>query len=155
MSEFELADTTDRILAMSPQAVDKVRSLESELLKFPQVDIATDHVLHGGMYSRTICIPAGTVLTGAFVRVPTLLVFSGEATVNIGDVASTLTGYHVLAASAQRSQAIVAHADTHLTMVFATQAKTVEEAEAEFTDDVDMLMSRKLGAVNHVTITGE
>jgi hypothetical protein len=144
-----------RIRAMAPEAIDKVRQLEAITRELPQVEIATDHVLHGGMYARTICIPAGVVLTGVFIRVPTLLVFDGNATVNAGDDATTLVGYHVLAASAHRRQAFLAHGYTRLTMVFATQAKTVAEAEDEFTDEAHLLFSRKPGAVNRINITGE
>ena len=34
-----------------------------------QVPIETRHVLHAGMYARTICIPAGVLITGALVKV--------------------------------------------------------------------------------------
>lgn len=144
-----------RIPAMSVDAIDKVRALEAVTRDLPQVEIATDHVLHGGMYARTICIPAGVLLTGVFVCVPTLLVFDGHATVNAGDAAITVVGYHVLAASKHRRQAFLAHADTRLTMVFATRARTVAEAEDEFTDEAHLLFSRKPGAVNRINITGE
>lgn len=150
-----LAVSDSRIPPMSPKAVEKVRELESVTRELPQVEIATDHVLHGGMYARTICIPAGVVLTGVFIRVPTVLVFDGQATVNTGEEPVTLTGYHVLAASAGRRQAFLAHSETRLTMIFATQAKTVEEAEDQFTDEAHLLFSRKEGAVNHIHITGE
>lgn len=150
-----LVAAESRIPAMSIEAIDKVRELEAITRELPQVEIATDHVLHGGMYARTICIPAGVVLTGVFIRVPTLLVFDGHATVNSGEDPVTLTGYHVLAASAHRRQAFLAHGDTTLTMVFATQAKTVAEAEDEFTDEAHLLFSRKPGAVNRINITGE
>lgn len=150
-----LVTAESRIPAMSAEAIDKVRQLEAFTREFPQVEISTEHVLHGGMYARTICIPAGVVLTGVFIRVPTLLVFDGNATVNAGEDAVTLVGYHVLAASAHRRQAFLAHADTRLTMVFATQAKTVAEAEDEFTDEAHLLFSRKPGAINRINITGE
>lgn len=153
MSNLVAAES--RIPAMTPEAIGKVRELEAITRELPQVEIATDHVLHGGMYARTITIPAGVLLTGVFIRVPTLLVFDGNATVNAGDEPVTLVGYHVLAASAHRRQAFLAHADTRLTMVFATRAKTVAEAEDEFTDEAHLLFSRKPGAVNHINITGE
>lgn len=153
MSSLVAAES--RIPAMSIEAIDKVRDLEAITRDLPQVEIPTDHVLHGGMYARTIRIPAGVVLTGVFIRVPTLLVFDGNATVNAGDDAVTMVGHHVLAASAHRRQAFLAHDDTTLTMVFATQAKTVAEAEDEFTDEAHLLFSRKPGAVNRINITGE
>lgn len=150
-----LVAAESRIPAMTAQAIAKVRELEAITRDLPQVEIATEHVLHGGMYARTICIPAGVVLTGVFIRVPTLLMFDGHATVNAGDEAVTLAGHHVLAASAHRRQAFLAHADTRLTMVFATRAKTVAEAEDEFTDETHLLFSRRPGAVNRTNITGE
>ena len=150
-----LVAAESRIPAMTPEAIGKVRDLEAVLQGMPQVDIPTDHVLHGGMYARTICIPAGVVLTGVLIRVPTLLVFDGDATVNAGDAPVRLTGRHVLAASAGRRQAFLAHADTTLTMVFASQATTVGDAEDEFTDEAHLLFSRKAGAVNRINITGE
>lgn len=150
----DIVTTGNRIPAMTEDAISNVRKLEAVLADLPQVDIETEHVLHGGMYSRTICIPAGVALTGAFIRVPTLLVFSGHATVNIGE-AVTIKGYRVLAASANRRQAFFAHADTRLTMVYATQAKTIADAEAEFTNEAHLMFSRKQGAINHINITGE
>lgn len=139
--------------AMAPDAVDKVREMETRVLEAPQVDIETWHVLHAGMYARTILIPAGVVLTGALITLATLLVFNGHASVFIGDGEVELQGHHVIPASAGRKQAFIAHADTWLTMLFPTSATTVEQAEAEFTDEADRLMSRR--GVNHVSITGE
>jgi len=40
-------------------------------------------------------------------------------------------------------------------MVFATKAQTVEEAEDEFTDEADRLLSRNASAKNSIIITGE
>jgi hypothetical protein len=75
--------------------------------------------------------------------------------VALGDgAAERLTGYHVLPASGRRKQAYVAHADTWLTMVFATSAQSVEEAEDEFTAEAHKLMSRQPGHANTVVVTG-
>ena len=139
--------------AMSDDALAKVRTLETALLAAPQTDLSTDHLLHAGMYARTICIPAGTALTGALIKRATVLIVNGHATVYTGDGTLELAGHHVLPASAGRKQAFIAHADTWLTMIFPTQAVTVEEAEAEFTDEADRLLSR--AGVNTIRITGE
>jgi hypothetical protein len=40
-------------------------------------------------------------------------------------------------------------------MTFKTDARTVEEAENEFTEEADRLMSRHEAATNHINITGE
>lgn len=140
--------------ASTAKAIAVVREIERTVQSVPQVPILTHHVLHGGMYSRTICIPAGVVLTGALIKVPTTLIISGCATVLVGDAEEALVeGYQVFAASAGRKQAFIAHTDTYLTMSFPTQAVTIEQAEEEFTDEADQLFSRS--GVNSIVITGE
>ena len=138
---------------MTAGQVARVREFEAFSATQPQIPIRTLHVLHAGMYARTIRIPAGVALTGALIKIPTLLTISGDATVLIGEEEVRFTGYHVLPASAGRKQAFVVHADTDLTMLFPTIATTIEEAENEFTDEADRLFSRHGG--NTVTITGD
>jgi len=102
-----------------------------------------EHSLHAGLYARTARIPAGVVVTGAEIKLATVLVLSGDATVYTGDGEIRLTGYHVIEASAGRKSAFLAHADTALTMLFASQARSVDEAEREFTNEFDALASRR------------
>lgn len=144
-----------RIPAMSSNAIAAVRVLEESVRELPQEPIETHHVLHGGMYARSITIPAGVVLTGAEILVPTTLVVNGDVTVYVGDDSIRMQGYCVLAASVGRKQAFIAHEDTMLTMIFATKATSIEQAEEEFTHEAHLLMSRHEGAVNHIHITGE
>jgi hypothetical protein len=127
---------------MSPCAIDRVRRLEAVLSELPQVEFSTEHVFHAGLYARTICIPAGAVLTGAEIKIATLLIVSGAATIYLDGETLEVSGYHVIPAGAGRKQAIVARADTNLTMLFSTQARTVADAENEFSDEGDMLRSR-------------
>lgn len=150
-----VVELKSRVPAMTDQAIENVRALESQLMTLPQVAIKTHHVLHGGVYSRTIMIPAGVMLTGALIKVPTTLTVSGDVTVYIGEQSVHLAGYNVIAGSANRKQAFIAHGDTMLTMAFATDAKTIGEAEAQFTDEADILMSRHPNAINETIITGE
>lgn len=139
-----LATTSPSLPAMTAQAVDMVRRLEDELIDMPQVDISTAHVIHGGMYARTIVIPAGVVLTGALIKLDTVVIVNGDCTVFVGgDQPQRLAGYHVLPGGAGRKQAFLAHADTHVTMVFPSTAQTVEQAENEFTDEAHKLLSRR------------
>lgn len=143
------------IQSMSNPAIARVGRMEAHNAKLPQVEISTHHVLHAGVYARTIMMPAGTLLTGALVEIATTLIVSGDCTVALGDgQTERLTGYHVLAASGRRKQAFVAHADTHLTMVFSTSAKSVREAEDEFTTEAEKLMSRQPGHANTIVVTG-
>ncbi len=136
---------------------DLARLLEFEdcVLQAPQVPVRTDHVLHAGQYVRTLFMSKGTVITGALVKIPTVLIVQGDAMVSVGEEGRRLTGYAVLAAAAHRKQAFVALEDTHVTMSFPTRAKTIEEAEREFTDDADRLSSRLRESVNTFTITSD
>lgn len=153
---MSLTIAENRIPAMTDQAIEKQRRFEAALREMPQFCLATEHVLHGGMYARTIRIPAGVALAGVFIVVPTMLVFDGCASVNVGNGESAmLRGRHVLAASSNRRQAFLAHEDSTLTMIFATMAHTVDEAEDQFTSEAHLLASREPGALNRIVITGE
>lgn len=143
------------IPAMTAKSIDKVRQLEDAILKTPQVNIPIEHVLHAGVYARTVMVPAGVVITGALVKIPTLLVVSGKSKVYIGDETLEISGQHVIPASAGRKQAFWAIEDTSITMIFQTHAKTVQEAEKEFTDEFEKLSSNKSEIINLINITGE
>ena len=151
----ELVTQREKIGPMSISAIGKVRALEAITSTMEQADITTWHTLHGGMYSRTIKIPAGVLLTGVLIQVPTILIVSGDVNVFANDQEVRITGYSVIPASANRKQAFFAHADTELTMVFTTDASTIEAAEDEFTDEASLLMSRHDNATNHFNLTGE
>ncbi len=151
----ELRIIGNSLPAMSVEAIDKVRILELGNSQLPQIDINTSHVIHGGMYARTIMIPAGVLLTGALIKIATILITQGDVIVYIGDKAIELSGYNVLPASANRKQAFVTKTDTFLTMIFPSDANNIEAAETEFTDEVDILISRKYPSSNEIIITGE
>tara|TARA_R110000868_G_scaffold79386_1_gene226028 strand:- start:2634 stop:3488 length:855 start_codon:yes stop_codon:yes gene_type:complete len=51
--------------AVALPMAEKVKALQTELLKMPQADIVTTHTFLPGIYERAITIPAWTVLTGA------------------------------------------------------------------------------------------
>lgn len=142
--------------AMSRDAIDKVRRLEDyHLATQEQADLGISHVLHAGLYARTVKVPAGQQITGAMMIIPTMLILDGDCFATLGDEVHRVVGHVVLPASAIRKSAFRAVRDTTITMCFATTATTVEQAEAEFTDEAGRLANRREGAVNHVTITGD
>ena len=128
---------------MGQSEVESVRRLESAALSLPQVPIPTEHAFHAGMYARTIKIPAGVVLTGAQITIPTILIISGDTLIYGENGATRYTGYHVALGQCGRKQAFYALQDTYLTMLFPTDATTVDEAERQFTDEYEKLFSRK------------
>lgn len=138
-----MADVVITQPPMPPSVVAAVYRLEEEAMKMPQVEIHTEHAFHAGMYARTIKIPAGVALTGALIKIPTILIVAGDVLVYTAEGTVRWTGYHVMLGPEGRKQAFVAIQDTFLTMLFPTEATTVEEAEAAFTDEADRLLSRR------------
>src|SRR6185503_4477287 len=112
----------------------KLFDVQGALLVTEQVPIHTDHLIHAGMYVRTITLPPGTVLMGALVKIPTIVTTVGEAKVFVGEWID-VHGYSVLPARAHRKQIFVAVSALIVSMTFPTAARTVEEAEREFTDE--------------------
>lgn len=151
----DIATTKDAISEMSDGAIETVRKLEKLTSAMPQTKIATTHTFHAGMYARTVMVPAGVLITGTLVKIPTLLIVSGHTIMYVDGQPKEIETHAVLAASKRRKQAFVALTDTYLTMIFPTEAKTVEEAELEFTDEIDLLMSRHDDALNSVILTEE
>ncbi len=129
--------------SMSPDAVENVRRFEVALGQCPQARLHTEHSFHAGIYTRTIKLPAGVALAGVTIKVPTVLIISGDV-LTYGDNGTTrITGYHVTLGQPGRKQAFVALTDTWMTMMFATDAQDVETAERQFTDEYENLGSRR------------
>lgn len=139
--------------SMSAESLANVRELEAVTGHCPQVVVDTKHLIHAGMYARTIHVPAGMVLTGVLIKLPTIVVVSGDCKAYIGDAFVELRGYHVLPGGAGRKQVFITREATDITMLFPTRATSVEEAEAEFTDELGLLMSRRFEDRNQVYIT--
>lgn len=141
---------------MSPTTIDKVRRFEARVAADPQVVLTTKHDIHAGMYARTLFIPSGVRITGALLKVATMLIVWGEVYIYTGeDEPLHVVGHEVIHAAAGRKQIIAAVSGTHLTMLFPTKATTVKDAEREFTDEGDILLSRLDPATNLIRITEE
>ena len=139
-----LTVTSFQTVSMSDIGLTKVRELESQMKQHPQVPIETTHEFHAGVYARTIMVPRGVALTGAQIKIPTLLIINGNCMVTNGEQSKLIAGYEVIAAPLNRKTAYYAYDDTHITMLFATDATDIEQAEYEFTNEADQLLSRRL-----------
>ena len=136
----------------SKETIQQAVDIEDFSRGHEQVDIATNHVIHAGIYTRTICVPAGVMITGALIKIPTIVTVSGHCIVLVGDDDSlVIDGFKVLPSYSNRKQVFIAKEDTYISMAFKTQAKTVDEAEQEFTDDFEYLKSRN--EYNDIIIT--
>lgn len=155
MTNNIVAQQDKLIPAMSEESIERAEEIQEMLLSLPQVYLTTDHILHAGVYVRTIMIPKGVAITGALIKRSVNLSIAGHCIVYLGDEeAREFRGYAVFTAMAHRKQVFIAQEDTFLTMFFATSAKSVEEAENEFTDEAELLMSRQAEGINNITITG-
>ena len=125
----------------SPETVEKVKTVEERIRERPQIEFVTEHVFHAGMYARTVRIKARTIFTNVLVKCATLLIIHGDIMVLADNTWLELTGYNVCPADAGRKQVYITLTDVEMTMIFPSQAKTVEEAEAEFTDETENLLS--------------
>jgi hypothetical protein len=138
----------------SQPTLDKIQIVHEALLRVADVEIATEHLLHGGMYARTIRLDAGVVMVGSLIKLATVLIVNGATTLVSGDDRIDLDGYNVLAGCAGRKALFVTRGPVEMTMLFPTQAATVEEAENEVFAEAELLMSRKNGGSDTFRITG-
>ena len=130
-------------LALTDETLAKLTQVQEKMLTLPQEDVHTEHFFHAGMYVRTVTIGREVVLMGALIKIPTLLIVSGKTKVFTGDGWIELQGYNVIPAKAGRKQIFVGMEETHITMIFHTNAETLEQAEEEFTGEYEALVTRR------------
>lgn len=119
-----------------------VERLERLALASPQVAIHTEHVISGGMYARTITIPADTVLTGAAHKTDHLCVCMGDIEVLTDDGPKRMTGLHVLATRAGVKRAGYTHGPTRWTTICRTDLMDLAAIEAELVEQPETLQTR-------------
>lgn len=129
----------------APEVIELIAEIERRMRERPQIHPPMEHVLHAGMYARTCRLDAGVAIVSVLIKIPTLLIVCGAAHVFAGDRWYQIEGYQCMAAAAGRKQIYVTERPTEITMVFPSQAGTVEEAESEFTDEAEALLSRRQG----------
>jgi len=151
----EIVPLHTRLAPSTPVAIDKVRRLADALKTLPQTPFVTEHMLHGGLYTRTVRLPPDTVCAAVLIKVPTVLILVGECEVWSNDELITVEGYSVLPGSAGRKIAFVTHSKVAMSMLFPTTATTVDEAQRQFTDEHELLVPLDRMDEHRVLITGE
>ena len=139
----------------SPALLDQISQASDVIRRFPQVEVVTEHLLHGGMYARTIRREPGIVAVGSIILRATVLIVNGSCSMMVEDRRIDLTGYNVLPGLPGRKSFSLTHGPVEMTMIFPTAATTVEEAENEIFGEADQLMSRKDGSKDQIKITGQ
>jgi len=139
--------------APSSEVLDKIAQASDLIRQFPQVEVPTSHLLHGGMYARTIHRGPGIVAVGSVILRATILIVSGDCTLLDGSGHRLdLHGYNVLPGLPGRKSLSLTHGEVSMTMIYPTSARTVEEAEEEIFGEAADLASRRDGNPNLVTI---
>lgn len=54
----------------TPPSREQIERLQSEMVKMPQVELATEHFFSPGMYCRKVTRPAGTLIVGKVHKAP-------------------------------------------------------------------------------------
>ena len=124
-------------------AKDRVERLANALEALPQVDLQTMHVLSGGMYARTIFIPAGVALVGATHKTDHINICMGDISVTTDEGVKRLNGYHVMQTKAGHKRAGFAHSPTVWTTVCKTDLTDLAEIESELVQEPEKLQTRK------------
>lgn len=127
----------------SSVALDSLMRLQTFMACLPEVPLPTEHLLHGGMYARTVRRDLDSVTIGSLITKATILIVNGPCSMLIGDRRVDLEGYNVLAGLPGRKSMSIARGPVEMTMIFPTEAKTVEEAENEICGEADQLVSRR------------
>lgn len=106
-------------------------------------DVPTEHFCHAGCYVRTCLFPKGIVCAAVKIIVPTVVIICGKGTVFCGDKKTYVDGYYVMRGEAPRQMAFLAEEDTYATMFYATDKTDPVACEEEFTDQTDLLLTRR------------
>ena len=111
---------------------DKILTLESEMKKYPQVEITPVHYFAKGLYAREIFIPKGTLLTGKIHRTEHLNIISkGDISVVTEEGTKRITAPFTMIAKPGTKRVGYAHEDTVWTTVHATEETDLEKIELE------------------------
>lgn len=121
----------------------------------PACAFVTEHFVHGGIYTRTIRLPAGAVCAAVRYVVPTTLIIEGSCDVWSNGELTHVEGYSVIKGSAGRKIAFTTHSEVKMSMMFATTETDIEKIQIEFTDEHDLLVPLSKTDEHVVFVTGE
>lgn len=117
---------------MDRPMVDKVKDLQSEMLKMPQYQPETRHYFHGGMYCREVLHPEGVLIVGCVHKKEHFFVLSsGLLRIIDDDGAKEITGPTVICSKPGTKRAAYALTDCVIMTFHRLESTTLEEAEIE------------------------
>lgn len=147
---------TTALASATSAAIEKVNQLAVQIREqLPTCPFVTEHMLHAGMYTRTVRLPSGAVCAAVLITPPTVLIIAGSADIYVNDDLVRVDGYTVLPGSAGRKIAFITHSAVAMSMTFPTNAKSVDEAQKQFTVEHELLVPLSKAEDHLVLITGE
>jgi quercetin dioxygenase-like cupin family protein len=123
-------------------ATSKVHRLQATMAAMPQVDLQTTHALSGGVYARTVFIPAGCVVVGATHKQDHVCIIDGDIETILEGEQRRITGRVVINGTKGVKRAVVAHEDTLWTTVCATELTDLDAIEAALVEEPELLQTR-------------
>ena len=136
----------------------KINELETAMLQNEQVEVPVSHMFSGGVYSREITIPKGTLLTGRIHKFDHFdIMLSGDVTVSTdnGEV-KRLTGLNIMEGKAGKKRAGFAHEDTHWITFHSAEERDPEEMYEFLTcgsfqelDDFNLMLKNAIAQIEH------
>lgn len=144
-------DYHETLAVLSNPSAESIDRYESYLYKLAQVDFQTTHTISGGLYSRTIFIPAGVSLVGATHSKDHVNVMVGDITVTTDTGMKRITGFNVFPTKAGMRRVGYAHSDTYWTSVIRTDETELSKIEEDITPDSQKLQTRLPGITSTTT----
>jgi hypothetical protein len=144
-----------RIPPATTHAIEKVKELTEIVKQLPQVAFITEHLLHAGMYTRTVRLPPRTICTAVLITPATVLITLGDLDVWSNEELTHVRGYNVIPGGAGRKIAFVTYSEVCMSMLFPCTAKTVDEAQRQFTNEHELLPPLSDVEKHRTLITGE
>jgi hypothetical protein len=119
----------------------EIQTLQHEVSKLPQLELATEHYCHGGMYCRKVFMPAGTVVVGKVHKTNHFfLCAKGEIIVTTDKGVITLTAGDVIESKPKTKRAIYAQTDSIIINFHKTSKTNLDKIEKELVEHDDLSM---------------
>jgi len=112
---------------------DKINAWEALALTAPQVDMRVEHHFSYGVYSRTVYIPKGIILTGHIHKFENLNILSkGKLKVSIGDKLEIVEAPFIVVSQPNTKRIAEALEDCVWTTIHGTHERDIEIIECTF-----------------------
>lgn len=113
--------------------IKKISELESEMVKYEQLDIPVKHYFSQGVYAREITIPKDTILTGKIHKYSQLNILSkGEITVVTEHGPIRVKAPFTIVSPPGTKRAAYAHEECVWTTIHGTDETDLEKIEEHF-----------------------